>query len=97
MSKLWAIHIPGPDDLHAAPSEAAAHHMAAKNNAAMTEYLEKHPELVEPPFGLLRESVMTTVVEWDGTAESHANWLKGFDYAGWGLEAPAATHSKGKA
>lgn len=28
--KLWCIHIPGPDDLHAAPDEQTAHGIGAK-------------------------------------------------------------------
>jgi len=87
--KLWAIHLPGPDDIHAAPNKDAAHHMAERHNTVMTEYLAKRPQLMDAEFGVLRESVMASVVVWDGTAESHANWIKGFDYAGWGIEKPA--------
>jgi len=94
MNKLWAIHIPGPDDFHPAPTKAIAHHMAAKHNVSMDEYLLKHPDLVDTEFGVPKASVVAVVAEWPSTAESHAKWLKEFDYAGWGLEA-AATHSKG--
>jgi len=86
--KLWAIHIPGPDDIHAAPSEAAAHHMAETHNALMTEYIEKNPGTIAPPFGFWRDLVMAAAIEWPGTPESHANCLKDFDYAGWGLTKP---------
>ncbi|MES2942956.1 MAG: hypothetical protein V4772_08835 [Pseudomonadota bacterium] len=89
-SKLWAIHIPGPDDFHAAPSEAAAHHMAEKHNATMDEYLANRAELFDSAHGVPRGSVMAVVAEWPGTATNHAKWLKEFEYEAWGLKAGAA-------
>jgi hypothetical protein len=87
MNKLWAIHIPGPDDYHPAPSEATAIHMAAKHNAAMAEWIEKQPPNPARPS---IESVMASVVEWPFEAAEHAEDIKNFDYAGWGLEGGAS-------
>ena len=42
MSKLWAIFVPGADEYHAAPSEAAAKHMAERHTAAMLAYVAKN-------------------------------------------------------
>lgn len=88
MTSLWCIHIPGPDECHAAPSEAAAHHMAAKHNAAMTAYFEKNPD--PDGVGPLRESTLATVKPWPWSAEDHADDLADFDYKAWGLEGGAA-------
>ena len=80
MKKLWAIHIPGPDEHHAAPSQEAASHMASKHNAAMKEYVAKN-KLNWPA-----ESITAEVTEWPFDPESHAEELKEFDYAEWGLK-----------
>lgn len=78
---LWAIHIPGPDDYHAAPSKEAAQHMADKHNAAMAEYLESHPMT----SGLPPECIMATATPWTDSAANHAEEMAVFDYAAWGL------------
>ena len=44
--KLWCIHIPGPDDLCAAPDQQTAQKMADKHNAAMREYIAKKQALL---------------------------------------------------
>lgn len=80
MSALWAIHIPGPDEYHAAPSEAAARHMADKHNAAMTEYVAEK----KPDWGI--NYITASAVPWPSDAESHAEEMRDFDYAGWGLK-----------
>lgn len=80
MKKLWAIHIPGPDDYHAAPSQEIANHMAARHNVAMQEYVSKN----KLDWGL--EMITAEVAEWPGTAEDHTEELAEFDYAAWGLE-----------
>lgn len=81
MKKLYAIYISGPDEYHAAPSEAAAKHMAEKHNAAMQEWLlgreDKHG---------LEPLTMAQVVEWPFGPESHAGESKYFDYAEWGMK-----------
>jgi hypothetical protein len=88
MSTLWSIHIPGPDDYHPAPSEAAAKHMADKHNAAMDEWYAKNPgkSAIYMPI----ESTKATVVEWPFEPEDHAEEMKVFEWAAWGLEGGAA-------
>lgn len=82
-SDLWAIHIPGPDEYHAAPSEDAANQMAKRHNDAMAEYLAKHPLTEAAPS---MASITATSVPWPFDAESHAEELATFDYAAWGIE-----------
>lgn len=82
--QLWGIHIPGPGDVLAAPSKAAAEHMAAKHNESMTSYLEAHPELLDR-WGVTLESIKAQVIEWPHGADEHADELADFDGAQWGL------------
>jgi len=84
MSKQWSIYIPGPDEYHAAPSEAAAKHMAKRHNDAMKDYCAKN----KLDWGL--DMITAEVAEWPFEAEGHTEELKDFDYAGWGLEGGAA-------
>lgn len=77
---LWAIHIPGPDDLHAAPSKEAAEHMVAMHNKAMQEHLAKTQRTQ------YLDMVTAHVTPWLGDAASHAAALLEFDYAAWGLK-----------
>jgi hypothetical protein len=84
---LWCIHIPGPDEYHAAPSETVANHMAAKHNAAMTEFFKKRPD--PDGIGPLPESCMATAMPWPFDAEEHARELSDFDFAAWGLGDPS--------
>jgi len=88
MSDLWAIHIPGPDDIYAAPSEDAAKHMAEKHNAAMREYFGKHPEKTGGDWPTV-ESTMACVIEWP-FEDGHAEALKDFDADAWGWKGGAA-------
>lgn len=77
--KLWAIHIPGPNDDHAAPSESMAKAMVAKHNAAMRKYVSKNKLDWGP------EMITAKVVEWPWSAEEHAGEVAEFDYAAWGF------------
>ena len=78
----WGIHIPGPDDWHAAPSEAAANHMAARHNIAMNAHFEKNPPCPHsPPIG----SVIAKALPWPWGVNDHAEALIGFDAEAWGL------------
>jgi len=92
--KLWCIHIPGPDDLYAAPSHEMAEHMAACHNAAMNQYLDANPglrERWETPKG----TVFAEVCEWEHGADEHAEELADFDPSEWTLDEgpkPTATH-----
>lgn len=80
---LWAIHIPGPDEFHAAPSKETAEHMAAMHNKAMQEYVTKN----KLTWGI--EMITALVAAWPYDAESHATALLEFDYAAWGLKGNA--------
>lgn len=81
---LWCIHIPGPGEVHAAPSKEAADHMAAKHNAAMATYYASGNLNLEcaPPL----ESVQAVVIKWPHDQQSHADELREFDWAGWGIK-----------
>lgn len=83
---LWAIHIPGPDDYHAAPSKDAAQHMADKHNEAMAMFFKSHPITSDLPA----ECVMAGLKPWPGSAADHAKEIAAFDYAAWGLGTEAA-------
>jgi len=67
--KLWAMHVPGPDDVFAMESEEAAHEAVAAHNKAVEEM-----GLAER-FGMTREQVSARVIEWPHSAESHAESL----------------------
>lgn len=77
---LWCIHIPGPDEVHAAPSKEAAEHMAANHNAAMAMYYAS---------GALNLEHAAMVIKWPHDQQSHADELREFDYASWGITAQA--------
>lgn len=68
-TKLWAILIPGPDDLFACASEAQAQAAAEAHNKAMaaTDWAEW--------LGLTKEQIEARVIEWPHSAESHAEAL----------------------
>lgn len=79
----WGIHIPGPDDWHAAPNEEAARHMAAKHNKAMDAYFAKNPPCkYSPPL----ESVMAQAMPWPWGKDDHAEALADFDAKAWGID-----------
>lgn len=81
----WGIHIPGPDDWHAAPSEEAARHMATKHNEAMNAYFDKNPpDKYSPP----RESILAEARPWPWGKEDHAEALADFDAEAWGIAQP---------
>lgn len=64
--KLWAMLIPGPDDLWAMPSKEAAEEYAAKHNKAI------ETGLLAERFCVPKESVQARVVEWPYSAADHA-------------------------
>lgn len=84
IGKLWAIYLSGMDEYEPAPSEEAAHQMAAKHNAAMDEYYAKNPDTTG--YRPTRESVSAIVEEWPFGPEDHAIDLEDFDYQAWGIE-----------
>ncbi len=85
MPALWCIYIPGPCEVHAAPSKAAAEHMAARHNEAMTRYFERYPERAPEPLAWTRAEVR----EWPHDEEAHADALAEFDAAAWGWKGDA--------
>lgn len=80
---LWCIHIPGPDEVHAAPSKEAADHMAAKHNAAMATFYSSGAPNLE--FAPSIENVQAVAIKWPYDQQSHADELREFDWSGWGL------------
>lgn len=61
--KLWAMHISGSDDMHAAPSQAEAAAAAERFNTWFANRADKHP--FDP-------EMHATVVEWPYGAREHA-------------------------
>ena len=68
-STLWAILIPGPDDLFAMASESDAQKAAEEHNAAV-----KANGLAER-FKIPEDHLFAKVVPWPHSAESHAESL----------------------
>ena len=81
---LWCIRIPGPDDLHAAPSKAMAEHMAACHDAAMAEYFKAHPEKLEH-WGVTLDEIKAQVIKWPYDSDDHAEDLMHFAAHEWVL------------
>ena len=82
--KLWCIRIPGPDDLHAAPSHAMAEHMAACHDAAMKEFFDRNPEKLAA-WGVTLEEIKAQVIEWPYDSDDHAEDLMHFAAHEWTL------------
>lgn len=68
--KLWAMHVPGPDDVWACESKAAAEQRAREHNDAIRKV-----GLAEQ-FGMQPAAIEARVIEWPHTAESHAESLR---------------------
>lgn len=83
--KLWCIHIPGPDDLHAAPSRAIAERMAERHNRDMQEFFDKSPEKLSQ-WALTVDQCKAQVIEWPHGADEHAEELVDFDAKEWKTE-----------
>lgn len=64
--KLWAMHVPGPDDVYACESKAAAEQRAREHNDAIRKV-----ELARQ-FGMEPATIEARVIEWPHSAESHA-------------------------
>ncbi len=81
---LWAVWCPGSEIIHAAPSEAAARHMAAKVNAELDEYAKANADTLSP---YMLESIATMraiATTWDDGEASHAEDLaKNFRAEDW--------------
>lgn len=63
-TRLWAILIPGQDDVWAMPDEAAAFEAIAKHNTAV--------DSVSWPLDIPKSACYASVIEWPYDAESHA-------------------------
>lgn len=66
--RLWAILIPGPDDVWAMPNEAAAFEAIAKHNAAV--------DSASFPPDIPKSACYASVIEWPFDAQSHADALE---------------------
>ena len=62
---LWAIHVEGPDDIIAAPSRDAAE----REVVLLNQQFASVPKSVNAPV------VRAVVIEWQHTAEGHAQSL----------------------
>jgi hypothetical protein len=91
--KLWCIHIPGPDDLYAAPSHEMAEHMAACHNATMREFFDRNPEKLTQ-WGVTLDEIKAQVIEWPYDSDDHAEDLMHFDSREWGLDEPHAIRAQ---
>jgi hypothetical protein len=93
MTTIYCLHIPGPDDVYAAPSKEAAE-MAAKD---WNEFIRAHRARVDaqdanagvfddisPPL----ESSLASVIEWPHSAESHAEAVKLWNQDDWRQKKP---------
>ena len=76
---LWAVHIPGPDDLYAAPSEHAANQVAKYHNdtvvPALLKIRDSKPEAERAYFPPI-EGCTANVVHWPWDDAGHAECLK---------------------
>ena len=68
--KLWAMLIPGPDDVWAMPSKQAAEEYAEKHNKAIES------SLLAERFCVPKESVQARVIEWPYSAKDHAEAME---------------------
>lgn len=97
MSKLWMLHIQGPDDVVAAPSKDEADKVAEAFNAHWGEYLAKQ-RAASIAAGQNPDhwpSITAVVVEWDGTAAAHAKSVAKYwpEYAEYAAARSGASHA----
>lgn len=85
-TKLYCLHIPGPDEVHATPSKEEAERVAAGFNAIMRPALQaEHDKAGQdrkkymPPI----ESCLAFVKEWPFSADEHAESLAEWNPADW--------------
>ena len=82
-TKLWALLIPGPDDVWAMPSKEAADEAAEKHNKAI------ETGLLAERFCVPKESVQARVIEWPYSAKEHAEAMESGEpevFDGYGAE-----------
>ena len=88
---LWALWIPGPDDLYPAPSKDVARHMAIKHNATMAEYAERNCTTLSDYMKEAIDANQAQAIKWPYGPASHAQGLQEtFSYEDWGLPSPNA-------
>lgn len=83
---LWCLHIPGPDDVHPAPSREEAQQAADGFNAWMRARFEKEAQRLTPAqvaASVPLEAVLAQVVPYDGTAAQHAKGVKEWRLTDW--------------
>ncbi|MFP3564747.1 hypothetical protein [Paraburkholderia sp. SIMBA_030] len=84
-TKLWMLHIEGPDDIVAAPSKEEADKVAAAFNAFYGAYLAKQraASVAAGRDPNNWPTINAVVVEWDSTAKAHAKSVAKYwpDYA----------------
>lgn len=68
--ELWALHIQGPDDIHAAPSREAAEQAAE----SLREWWEARPQ--KAPYD---PRMAFVVIRWPFTPEGHEAAVKQWD------------------
>jgi hypothetical protein len=66
---LWAVHVEGPDDILAMPDRATADIKADEING-IAQMLRNRPDASPND-----PRISAKVIEWDGTAEEHAEYL----------------------
>lgn len=85
--QLWALFVPGPDDMHPAPSKEVAEHMAKLHNESMAGWLKAHPEMAWSAEFMKKNPAVAAV--WTHGPEEHAELLATeFRYTDWGLPDP---------
>ena len=82
-AKLWIVHIPGPDDLYAAPSHRAAQLMKAAHDRSMADWLAGQHAKCEMLY-LSLDDTLAVIEECDDPKE-HAELLTEFRHSDWGI------------
>lgn len=68
-STLWCMHVPGPDEVYAAPSREAAQQMCDNYNATLRRFWDRFPRCKAPGD---EEALIAVVAPWPWSAEAHA-------------------------
>jgi hypothetical protein len=94
-SKLWMLHILGPDDIVAAPSFMEAVKVAGEFNAFWHEYTEQR-RAENPNAPDHWPTVNAVIEEWDGSAVEHIASVQTYwaDYLGYGESLKALKEMK---
>ena len=82
-TKLYIIHIPGPDDIYAAPSIEIAQLMKAHHDKCMNEWIASMHAKGET-LRICAEDMLAVIEECDD-AEEHAELLTEFSYDDWSI------------